>query len=84
MEKIRLRTPLACISQRFFNNSPSLTTGLNTERNSANDVMSTGDLFSNSDVPKQKKTKCEELSVLKTMQAIMKLACTAVLVKQLR
>jgi len=40
--------------------------------------MSTGNLFSISDVPKQKKTKCEELPVLKTMQAITKIACTAV------
>jgi len=63
---------------------PSLTTGSDTERNLANDITSTGDLFSNGDVPKQKETKCEELSVLKTMQAIMKFTCTAVLVKQLR
>jgi len=35
-------------------------------------------------VPKQTKTKCEELSVLKTMQAITKFVCTAVLVKQLK
>jgi len=63
---------------------PSLTTGPDTERNLANDFTPTGDLFSNGDVPKQKKAKCEELSVLKTMQAIMRSACTAVLVKQLR
>jgi len=41
-------------------------------------------VFSNGDLPKQKKTKCEELSVLKTMQAIMRYSRTAVLVKQLR
>jgi len=35
-------------------------------------------------ISKQKKTKCEELSVLKTMQAITKFAGTAVLVKQLK
>jgi len=47
--------------------------------------MSTGNLFSIGDVPKQKKAKCEELSVLKTMQAIItRIACTAVLVKQLK
>jgi len=63
---------------------PSLTTGPDTERNLANDVTSIGNLFSISDVPKQKKTKCEELSVLKTMQAITIFACTAVLVKQLK
>jgi len=63
---------------------PSLTTSPDTEKNLANDVTSTGDLFSIGDVPKQKNTKCEELSVLKTMQAIMKFAGTAVLVKQLR
>jgi len=32
--------------------------------------MSTSNLFSIGNVPKQKKMKCEELSVLKTMQAI--------------
>jgi len=63
---------------------PSLTTGPDTERNLANNVTSTGDLFSNGAIPKQTKTKCEELSSLKTMQAIMRFACTAVLVKQLR
>jgi len=36
------------------------------------------------DIPKQKKTKCEELSVLKAIQAITRIAGTAVLVKQLR
>jgi len=46
--------------------------------------MSTGNLFSINDIPKQKKTKCEKLSVLKTMQAITRIACTAVLVKQLK
>jgi len=46
--------------------------------------MSIGNLFSIGDIHKQKKTKCEELSVLKTMQAITKFACTAVLVKQLK
>jgi len=60
---------------------PSLTAGLDTERNLANDVMPTGNLFSIGDIPKQKKMKCEELSVLKTMQAIMRIQCTAVLVK---
>jgi len=59
---------------------PSLTTGPDTERNLANDVTSTGNLFSNGNVPKQKKTKREELTVLKTMQAIMRFACIAVLV----
>jgi len=63
---------------------PSLTTGLDTGRNLANDVTSAGNLFLNGNVPKQKKTKCEGFSVLKTMQAIMRIACTAVLVKQLR
>jgi len=42
----------------------SLKTGLDTERNLANDVMSTGNLFSIGDIPKQKKMKREELSVL--------------------
>jgi len=37
--------------------------------------MSTGNLFSIGNVPKQKKTKCEELSVLKPMQAITRFAC---------
>jgi len=46
--------------------------------------MSIGNLFSIGDVPKEKKTKCEELSVLKTMQAITRFACIAVLVKQLK
>jgi len=63
---------------------PSLTTGLDTERNLANDVTSTGNLFLIGDILKQKKTKCEELTVLKTMQAIMRIACKAVLVKQLK
>jgi len=40
--------------------------------------MLTGNLFSIGDVPKQKKTKCEELSVLKIMQEITRIACTAV------
>jgi len=63
---------------------PSLTTGLDTERNLANDVTSAGNLFLIGNIPKQKKTKCEELSVLKTMQVITRIACTAVLVKQLK
>jgi len=42
--------------------------------------MSIGNVFSIDDIPKQKKTKCEELSVLKTMQAITRISCTAVLV----
>jgi len=46
--------------------------------------MSTGHLFSIGNIPKQKKMKCEELSVLKTMQAITRIACSAVLVKQLK
>jgi len=57
---------------------PSLTTGPDTERNLANDVTSTGNLFSMGNVPKQKKMKCEELSVLKTMQANTRIDCTAV------
>jgi len=40
--------------------------------------MSTGNLFSIGDIPKQKKMKSKELSVLKTMQAITIFACTAV------
>jgi len=63
---------------------PSLTKGPDTERNLANDVMSTDILFSIGNIPKQKKMKCEELSVLKIMQAITRIACTAVLVKQLK
>jgi len=46
--------------------------------------MLTGNLFLIGDIPKQKKTKCEGLSVLKTMQAITRIACTAILVKQLK
>jgi len=43
--------------------------------------MSTGNLFLISDVPKQKKTKCEELLVLKTMQPLTRFACTVVFFK---
>jgi len=65
-------------SKALFNNRPD------TGRNLANDITSTGDLFLKGNISKQKKTKCEELSVLKTMQAIIRIACAAVLVKQLR
>jgi len=63
---------------------PSVTTGPDTEKSLANDVTSTGNLFSIGDIPKQKKMKCEELSVLKTMQEITRIDCIAVLVKHLK
>jgi len=44
---------------------PSLTTGPNTERNLANDVMSTDNLFSIGDVLKQKKRSVKSCQCLK-------------------
>jgi len=67
-----------CTAKAFSNNRPD------TYRYLANDATSTSNLFLIGDIFKQKKTKCKELSVLKTMQEIMRNACAAVLVKQLK
>jgi len=53
---------------------PSLTTGSDTEKNLAIDVMTTGNLFSIGDILKQKKMKCEELSMLKTISGYVLLS----------
>jgi len=60
------------------------TTGLDTERNLANDVHVNRQSIFDRRHSQTKKTECEELSELKTMQAIKGFAGTAVLVKQLK